>query len=401
MSAQIYIAGKGAISAIGNNVAENYASLRSLKSGVSKITILQTRYAETLPAAEVKLTNQQLAQLCGLSSSEPRTALLSLIAAKEAVADANIPDFKKWRTGFISANTVGAMDKTETIYKYYLEDDNTDKLIEEDPYDAGYITELVAKQLEIKDHITTISTACSSSANAMAYGARLIKSNQLDIVVAGGCDAMSRFTLNGFNSLMILDITPCTPYDENRKGLNLGEGAGYVVLVSEKVAATLAKKPTTILSGYANANDAFHQTASSPEGKGNFLAMLGALEMSGLSAKQIDYINLHGTGTPNNDLSEGMAVQRIFGEVPRASSTKPYTGHTLGACAGIEAVFSILCIENGIVFPNLRFETKMKELDFVPVTELIENIEVNHVMSNSFGFGGNCSSVIFSKALEI
>jgi len=394
----IFIAGKGVISAIGNNVAENFASLINLQTGVSKITILPTRYAETLPAAEVKLTNEELAQLYGLSSNEPRTALLSLIAAKEAVADANIPDFKKWRTGFISANTVGAMDKTETIFKCYMEDSNTDKLVEEDPYDAGYVTEIVANQLGIKDHITTISTACSSSANAMAYGARLIKSNQLDIVVAGGCDAMSRFTLNGFNSLMILDNMPCTPYDENRKGLNLGEGAGYVVLVSERVAATLVKKPTTVLSGYANANDAFHQTASSPEGKGNFMAMQSAREMSGLTTKDIDYINMHGTGTPNNDLSEGVAVQRIFGEVPKVSSTKPYTGHTLGACAGIEAVYSILSIENGIIFPNLRFQTKMKELDFTPVTELLGNVEVNHVMSNSFGFGGNCSSVIFSKA---
>ena len=160
---------------------------------------------------------------------------------------------------------------------------------------------------------------------------------------------------------------------------------------------TLAKKPTTTLSGYANANDAFHQTASSPEGKGNFMAMQGALQMSGLSPTQIDYINLHGTGTANNDLSEGTAIQRIFEQVPKSSSTKPYTGHTLGACAGIEAVYSILSIENGIIFPNLRFETKMKELDFSPVTELLQNVEVNNVMSNSFGFGGNCSSVIFSK----
>ncbi len=396
-SQKIFIAGKGVISAIGNNVAENFTSLLSKQTGVSKITILPTRYAETLPAAEVKLTNEELAELAGLNSNEPRTALLSVIAAQEALADADIRDFNKWRIGFVSANTVGAMDKTETIYKYYLKDSNTDKLLEEDPYDSGYVTEVAANALGIKDHITTISTACSSSANAMAYGARLIKSNQLDIVVAGGCDAMSKFTLNGFNSLMILDTNPCTPYDEDRKGLNLGEGAGYVVLVSERVAATLAKTPTTFLSGYANANDAFHQTASSPEGKGNYMAMQGALEMSGLSPKDIDYINLHGTGTPNNDLSEGIAVQRIFGEVPKVSSTKPYTGHTLGACAGIEAVYSILSIEKGIIFPNLRFNTKMKELDFIPVTELLENVTVNHVMSNSFGFGGNCSSVIFSK----
>jgi 3-oxoacyl-[acyl-carrier-protein] synthase-1 len=398
MKEKVFIAGKGAISAIGNNVQENYDSLVNQRSGVSKITILPTRYAETLPAAEIKLTNKELAELSGLGAEEPRTALLSLIAAREALADAAIPEFAKWRTGFVSANTVGAMDKTETIFKYYMDDPNTEKLVEENPYDAGYVTEIVADELGIKHHITTISTACSSSANSMAYGARMILSGLLDIVVAGGCDALSKFTLNGFNSLLIVDTQPCTPYDENRKGLNLGEGAGYVVLVSEEVAATLNKRPTTFLSGYANANDAFHQTASSPEGKGNFLAMQGALEMSGLKPDDIDYINLHGTGTPNNDLSEGTAVQRIFSKVPNASSTKAYTGHTLGACAGIEAVYSILAIENGVVFPCLRLQTKMKELDFLPVTEVVKNLEVNHVMSNSFGFGGNCSSVIFSKA---
>lgn len=396
MKQKIFIAGKGCISAIGLNAAENLQALQAGRTGVGPVTILPTRYAATLPAAEIKLTNSELAQLAGLGSNEPRTALLSAIAAKEAITDAAIPNIAQWRVGLISANTVGAMDKTETIYKYFMEDSSTDKLLEEDPYDSGYVTELVADLLGIKDYVSTISTACSSSANSLAYGARLILSGQLDVVLAGGCDALSKFTLNGFNSLMILDNQPCTPYDDNRRGLNLGEGAGYVVLVSEKVAATLASKPTTILSGYANANDAFHQTASSPEGRGNFMAMEGALNMSGLKPDDIDYINLHGTGTPNNDLSEGTAVQRIFAKVPRVSSTKAYTGHTLGACAGIEAVYSILAIEQGIVYPNLRFTTKMKELDFVPVTKL-EHTLVNNVMSNSFGFGGNCSSVIFSK----
>lgn len=394
---QVFIAGKGIISAIGNNVNETLASLRNSKSGVGKITVLPTNYASKLPAAEVKMSNEELAQLAGMNASFPRTALLSAIAAQEAINDAAIPGFEKFRTGFISANTVGAMDKTETIFKFYMEDESTEKLLDEMEYDSGFVTEIVAEKLGIKDCITTISTACSSSVNSIMYAARLIKNNLLDVAVAGGTDAMSRFTLNGFNSLMILDDKPCTPYDENRKGLNLGEGAGYLVLVSEKVAKTLKKKPEIFVSGYANANDAFHQTASSPEGKGNFLAMEGALQMSGLKPNEIDYINLHGTGTPNNDLSEGIAVQRIFGNVPPLSSTKAYTGHTLGACGGIEAVFSALTIEHGIIFPNLRFETKMKEIDFIPVTELKENVAVKNVMSNSFGFGGNCSSVIFSK----
>lgn len=396
-SANIFIAGKGVISAIGNNVAENLDSLRKGESGVAKITVLPTRYAETLPAAEVKMSNAELAALAGLNPTDSRTALLSMIAAREALQNAAIADLSKWRTGFISANTVGAMDKTETIYKEYLKDSQTEALLDEINYDSGFITEIVARQLGLTNHITTISTACSSSANSIAYGARMIKSGLLDVVVAGGTDAMSKFTLNGFNSLMILDNKPCTPYDENRMGLNLGEGAGYVVLVSEQVAETLTHKPTVVVSGYANANDAFHQTASSPEGRGNFLAMTGALAMSGLQPEDIDYINLHGTGTSNNDLSEGTAIERIFNKVPMVSSTKPYTGHTLGACAGIEAVYSVLAIENGIVFPNLRLKNQMKELGFKPVTELKENVKVVNVMSNSFGFGGNCSSVIFSK----
>jgi 3-oxoacyl-(acyl-carrier-protein) synthase len=396
-SNKVFIAGKGVISAIGKNVAETLASFRAMKSGVDAISVLRTNYSTTLPAAEVKLSNDELIELAGLRS-DSRNALLSMIAAREAVQDAAIPDFTKWRSGFISANTVGGMDITENIFHHYLADRATPKLAETSRHDSGAITEIVADELGIKDHITTISTACSSSANTIMYAARLIKNDMLDIAIAGGTDSMSRFTLNGFNSLMILDSNPCTPYDENRKGLNLGEGAGYVVLVSEKVAATLKKKPNATVAGYANANDAFHQTASSPEGKGNYLAMQGALEMSGLAPSDIDYINLHGTGTPNNDISEGLAVQRIFGKVPKSSSTKAFTGHTLGACAGIEAVFSLMAMENNLIPPHLRLSTPMKDLGFVPVTELMENTEVNNVMSNSFGFGGNCSSVIFSKA---
>ena len=220
----------------------------------------------------------------------------------------------------------------------------------------------------------------------------------LDVVVAGGTDALTKFTLNGFNTLMILDEQLCQPFDDNRRGLNLGEGAGYVVLVSEKVAASLTKKPAVKLSGYCNANDAYHQTASSPDGNGSFLAMTGALKKSGLQPSDIDYINLHGTGTQSNDIAEGTAIQRLFsGAYPKMSSTKSFTGHTLGACGGIEAVFSILAIKHGMMFPNLRLQTPMKELAFTPITKLIKNIAINHVLSNSFGFGGNCSSLIFSK----
>ncbi|HOZ86093.1 MAG TPA: beta-ketoacyl-[acyl-carrier-protein] synthase family protein, partial [Niabella sp.] len=249
----------------------------------------------------------------------------------------------------------------------------------------------------IKDFVSTVSTACSSSANSIFLAGRLIRQGVLDVVIAGGTDALARFTLNGFNTLMILDTQPCQPFDDHRRGLNLGEGAGYLVLISEKVAATLSQKPDVVLSGWANANDAHHQTASSPDGMGNQLAMNGALRKANLQPADIDYINLHGTGTSNNDIAEGAAIKTLFeGCFPPVSSTKSYTGHTLGASGGIEAVFSVLALQRNLIFPNLRFVTQMKELPFRPVTELMQK-NLRHVMSNSFGFGGNCSSLVFSK----
>jgi 3-oxoacyl-[acyl-carrier-protein] synthase-1 len=197
---------------------------------------------------------------------------------------------------------------------------------------------------------------------------------------------------------MILDQEYCKPFDENRKGLNLGEGAGYVVLVSDRVISSLEKDPYCSLSGYSNANDAYHQTASSPGGTGSLLAMKGALAESGIAAKDISYINLHGTGTQNNDISEGTAIKELFEpSYPKMSSTKSFTGHTLGASGGIEAVFSVLSIKHGIVYPNLRLSEPMKELPFVPETKFLKDQRIEHVLSNSFGFGGNCSSLVFSK----
>jgi len=398
MSSEVYIAGLGAITAIGNNVAECFDVLQNGEPGMGNITHMETIHRQKLPVAEVKLTNNELAEMAGLPSDLSRTALLSLIAAREALEDASIPDLDNLRVGFISATTVGGMDKSEDFFVDFLADNTKGKLKDIYDHECGSMTENVAMKLGIKDYMTTISTACSSSANAIFYGARMIRNGLLDVVVAGGTDALSKFTLNGFNTLMILDKQFCKPFDENREGLNLGEGAAYVVLVSQKVADTLAKQPYCKLSGYNNSNDAFHQTASSPEGNGSYMAMQGALKKAGLQTSDISYINLHGTGTPNNDSAEGTAVKRLFEpSFPPVSSTKSFTGHTLGASGGVEAVFSILAIKHGMVFPNLRFKTQMHELTYSPETELLTDQDIKNVMSNSFGFGGNCTSLIFSK----
>jgi 3-oxoacyl-(acyl-carrier-protein) synthase len=387
------VAGAGVISAIGDNVPECLAALKSGHAGMGDITWLDTLHQGKIPVAEVKASNARLQEIADVPEPVSRTALLGLIAAREALDSAAIPELHRWRTGIVSANTVGGMDLTEGFFARGLRG----RLREVVQHECGYSTEWVADRLGIRDYQTTISTACSSSANAIGFGAKLIRHGILDVVVAGGTDALTKFTLNGFNSLMILDQAWCKPFDNERQGLNLGEGAGYLVLVSDAVAGTIRNGIDCVLSGYANANDAYHQTASSPDGRGSWLAMKTALERSRLQPADIDYINLHGTGTLNNDLAEGTAIRRLFDpNYPKMSSTKSFTGHTLGASGGIEAVFSVLAVRHGLVYPNLRFHTPMPELPFVPATELIRDVPIRHVLSNSFGFGGNCSSLVFS-----
>lgn len=399
MSQKIAITGMGIISSIGNNVEENLQSLQSGKHGISDIELFETRHAGSIKTGEIKLSNAALAEKLHLKDvkNATRTALLGMIAAKEAIESAGITDINEYKTGLISSTSVGGMDMTEKYFYSYEDFPEQQKYI--DSHDAGNSSLLIADYLGLKGMVSTISTACSSAANAIMMGAKLIKNGVLDRVIVGGTDALSKFTLNGFNTLMILTDSYNTPFDNDRKGLNLGEAAAFIVLESDEVVKKTNKKILGYLSGYGNANDAHHQTASSENGQGAFLAMEKALKVSGLDKEQIDYINVHGTATPNNDLSEGIAMIRIFGEnkVPDFSSTKAFTGHTLAAAAGIEAVYSLLALQNNIIFPNLNFKTKMAEFNLTPVTELREK-NISHVLSNSFGFGGNCSTLIFSKS---
>lgn len=395
---KVAITGMGIISAIGNSVEENLNALLSATSGISAIENIDTNHKNTIKVGEIKMTNLELSQLLDLPEDNnfSRTALLGLFAAKQAVKNAGIENINEHKTGLISATSVGGMDMTERFFYDFIENEENRRYILTN--DAGDSSHKIADNLGLEGIVTTISTACSSSANAIMLGARLIKSKKLDRVIVGGTDALAKFTINGFKTLMILSDTFNTPFDNDRKGLNLGEAAAYLVLESDEIVQKEGKKVLAYVAGYGNANDAFHQTASSENGEGAYLAMEKALKIANLKPENIDYINAHGTATQNNDLSEGRAIQNIFGQnIPDFSSTKPFTGHTLAAAAAIEAVYSILALQKNIIFANLNFKTKMEELNLVPVTELKEK-NIENVLSNSFGFGGNCSTVIFSKS---
>jgi 3-oxoacyl-[acyl-carrier-protein] synthase-1 len=394
---EIAVTGMGAISAIGSNVEENLESLLASRTGINKAELLSSKLTETHLFGEVKRSNRELkAGLNWISDNVSRTTLLSAWAMKEAITQARI-DMND-QVGLVSSTSVGGMDRSEDFFElYYTEEDfgNVSMLA---THACGTCTTQTAAHFGITEYATTISTACSSAANAIALGARLLRQGKLKRVIVGGTDALCMFTANGFNSLMILDTEWCKPFSENRAGLNLGEAAAYLVLESKDEAVSRGAEVLGLLTGWANTNDAFHQTASSPDGNGAFLAMTKALEKASLSASDISYINAHGTGTQNNDQSESIAIDRVFGgEKPPISSTKAFTGHTLAAAGAIEAVYSLLAIQKRILLPNLNYQDPMGDNDWKPQLK-VEEHEINHVLSNSFGFGGNNSTVIFSKA---
>lgn len=399
MSDSVVITGTGIISALGLNGAETLDAFKQHQSGIQPVQYLKTRHKDVFPCGEVKASNEDLATLTGLSPNLSRSIYLSFHAAREALAALPLTRLAGLRAGFISASTVGGMDRTERYFASSLVDPNTGDVRDTRHHDCGKPTDYVFRQLGLKGFVSTISTACSSSANAFMLASRLLKSNRLDVVVAGGVDALTGFTLNGFNSLMIVDQQQCEPLDRDRRGLNLGEGAAYVLMMRKETALQLEQTPICALSGYANTNDTFHQTALSDQGNGPFAAMTNALEMASLQPGDISYINMHGTGTQNNDLAEGNAIRRIFHpHYPPLSSTKSFTGHTLAASGGIEGVLSALAIRHRIIYPNYTFHEPVDSLEIKPETTFRTDHTVQHVLSNSFGFGGNCTSLIFSAS---
>ena len=398
MPRRIFITGYGIISCIGNNIDESLSSLLRSKPGLGKIRHIDTLLRDELHVGEVSKSQDELFAMAGITPVEgySRNALLGIIAAREAFLQGRLNENPELKTGLISATTVGGMDRCELFYNEFLTNDTRNAHI--DSYDCADSTERIALLLGIHDFITTISTACSSAANSIMLGARMIRTGRLDRVLAGGCESLTKFHLNGFNALKILDKDPCKPFDQQRAGINLGEGAAYLVLESEESLEKSGNEPMCELVGWGNACEAFHQTASSPDGTGAYLAMKKALDMSGLQVGDIDYVNAHGTGTDNNDLSEGRAIEKLFGQrIPMVSSTKPFTGHTTSAAGSTEAILSIFCLQHQVIWPNLNFKEQIKELSFSPVEKLLTEVPVHSVMSNSFGFGGNDTSLIFKK----
>ncbi|HMU77500.1 MAG TPA: beta-ketoacyl-[acyl-carrier-protein] synthase family protein [Bacteroidia bacterium] len=390
---KVFVTGIGVVSAIGLTVEENFRSLLNKKSGITECKFPDDQ--KSIYTGRIAKSNSELKQLLSITDGYySRTSLLGIIAAEQAMGN-NFHN-KKLLTAFISSTSVGGMDETEKYYRQVLKNLPVDFNLTR-THDSGNTSENIAAYLKFSGYINTLSTACSSAANAIMLAARMIAQGKMDRVLVGGTDPITDFTIKGFQSLMIYDNEWCKPFDHNRNGLNLGEGAGFLLLEGDRSIKISGNEPICSLTGWHNAADAYHQTASSPDGKGATIAMKNALNKAGLESKEISYINAHGTGTKNNDLSESIAIKNVFGNViPPFSSTKAFTGHTLAAAGAIEAVYSVLAIKNQVHFSGLNYNDPLEETLMRPVTEPTQAV-TKHVMSNSFGFGGNNSSLIFSR----
>ena len=399
----------GIISAIGETLAENHLALMAGKCGIGLSGRLASRYSGILPFGEVGSDTDELKKK--LQATEPgitRTTVLALHAFADALADANLTerDLSDPGTALVGATTVGGMCLTDELYR------DATGVCEGSPflssYDCASVHWYLQSRYKMKGPASTINTACSSSANAIQFGARLIRNGLARRAIVGGADSLAKFTTNGFNALQILSSGTCRPFDRDRDGLNLGEGAAFLVLEGGEEAAEgpggVVRGPDGLdhrrvyaeLTGYCNVNDAHHPSSLSAEGDGPYLAMKGALESARLKAGQIDFINAHGTGTENNDAAESAAMVRLFGVPPAFASTKSNTGHTLGASGAIEAVFSVFNLIYQELYGSLNFNEPITATGLRPVQSYQEK-PVRHVLSNSFGFGGNCTSLVFSR----
>ena len=391
MRSRVVITGMGVVSSLGLGVEANGIALMQGVSGIREARYLPTGHRE-FPVGEVPLSNEELRRMVELPDGRmySRTHLLGVAALREALSMANLLEYKG--LALVSGTTVGGMDITESLFPNSLPEGHPDV------HDCGASTNDIADSCGDFDYTSTVSTACSSAMNALIIGKLMIESGERDIVVAGGAEALSLFHLNGFKSLMILDRERCRPFDQTRAGLNLGEGAAYLVLESEESARKRGAQIFGVLSGCGNACDAFHQTASSEDGEGSYLAMTQAIADAELSPSDIGYVNAHGTGTPNNDASESAALRRVFGEqLPPVSSTKSYTGHTTSASGSIEAVFCLLALKNGFLPYQSEFQNPDEQC-ITPVSgKKAPQADLRHVMCNAFGFGGNDSSIILSR----
>jgi len=403
-SVRIAVTGAGILCSIGCNKEEVWRSICESRAGIGKLSRFPGETFPTDIAAEVEGDVSHLLPIARRQARRmSRSDRLAVVAATEAVAQANdgaAAPLPAGRTIVSTGTSTGGLLEGEEYYFARLvrgrRRTRASRVLQQPtsgPSDA------VARALKVSGGVLSNATACASAGAAIGMAADLLRSGHADAAIAGGSDALCRLTYSGFNVLQAVDDRPCAPFDARRKGITLGEGAAYLVL--ERWDDALARGATIIaeLCGYAATCDAHHPTAPHEEGRGAEAAMRGAMAEAG--EEHVDYINAHGTGTLLNDSAETKAIVAAVGRGIPVSSSKSYFGHTLGASGAVEAVITVLALQNQLAPPTLRLECAADDctLDYIPNTP--RPMAMNAALSNTFGFGGSNVSLLFKRVAVV
>jgi 3-oxoacyl-[acyl-carrier-protein] synthase II len=385
----VWIAGLGVVSAAGGNVRK---TLASFAEGVANPSAdLPFESGISCPTFQV---HEDLPALAG-RFNQSRSLRLAMKAVREAMEDAGISGFDGARVGVAIGTTVASQLNNIPFYDAYRRNLNPslDPILE---YLSANLAHGVGEILGVAGPRLTIVNACSSGTDALGAAKHWIDAGLCDIAIAGGADELNRVAIAGFWSLGVTSTQPCAPFDRDRAGLNLGEGAGILILESDAHLRQRSGKATFQIAGFGAACDAHHLTAPHPEGRGLHAAITTALGQAGVSAKQVSFINAHGTATADNDRAEGKVLERIFGPAVQFLSTKGYTGHTLGAAGGLEAGFTLLGLRETWIPKSAGFASKADDIPITPVNRR-SGVSGEYAMSTSLAFGGNNSAVLIRR----
>lgn len=401
---RVFITGVGIICSIGNNFKEFSSALKDGKSGADKITAFDTDGLRGIYGCEVKEFNPSDYFPKRDLRRMDRASQLCLVAVREAMNSSrlNVSSLDKVRCGVSFGTCLEGMRSGAEYYRRLKKNNRAyaSLLLDFPPYSPG--TRVCIEYGFLGPNIV-ISTACSSANVAMGYGYDLIQNEMADVMIAGGFDTMAEIACSGFGVLRNLSPDICRPFDRNRNGLILGEGAACIILEEAKHCMKRGGGVYAEFMGYGMSTDAYHMTAPDVTGKGPAKAMQKAMGYSGINPQDIDYINAHGTGTIYNDQIETTAIKRVFGQMAYkipVSSTKSMYGHTLGAAGAVEAVTAIAAIQQHFIPPTINYQTPDTKCDLDYVPNKGRDKIINTVLSNNFGFGGNNCSIIIGRVGE-
>ncbi len=375
------VIGIGAISSAGSGSSQGYRNILSGESFHTPLSLFEWKDDKKPLVGEILNLDQE--------TDQSRTTTLATIAIEEAIEGINLSGL---RVGLTVATTVGNIDRVE---KELFSDSSKSSKLRGDylQYQMGALTDVLAKKFEV-DGFHTVSTACSSGIHAIGMARRLIELDQYDAVISVGADSLVKLTLNGFDSLLLIDPNGSRPFDRDRVGRSIGEAAGALLLMSEEASEKLRTKPICYISGWGASADAYHMTAPHPEGDGAKRAILEALEDAEINPEEIDWVLTHGTSTIDNDLSEINAMKSVFNTIPPFTSIKGAIGHTLAASGSVETVYAIEAIKSGEIPATYGFRNIDPDIGIAPAPN--RKLPIKTVLKTAFGFGGNNGAVVIS-----